>query len=345
MQSITLHGHKNMAQQIDDIALAWDSLATGTDSSGWRTIHIASVGPCAIAAGVLFPGKEEALLTHFSSRLVAPSDKLPEAQGFSVTRVEPNNDGKAWLALTRKPTGSVELFVSMVTDVMRAMRADPHEEEAGLLRIFLGRIRAWQEFMRKGVQTLSPEAEIGLVGELCMLKSIINSGIPAAIALEDWIGPFDGIQDFIIGSGAIEVKATLSPLGFSAKIGSLEQLDTSTRQPLFLSGVRLQQVANGQSLPEFVEAFRKMIQGDAEAERLLSDRLLAAAYFDVHADKYPRRFDLASMRILEIDESFPRLTSGNVPVGVRRAMYEIDLDKVSGENYATEQVLKKLGAI
>lgn len=334
-----------MAQQIDDISLAWGSLATANESSGWRTIHIASVGPCAIAAGVLFPGKEEALLTHFSSSLVAPSDKLPESQGFSVTRVEPNNDGRAWLALTRKPTGSVELFVSMVTDVMRAMRAEPHAEEAGLLRIFLGRIRAWQEFMRKGVQSLSPEAEIGLVGELCILQSIIDSGIPAAIALENWVGPFDGIQDFIIGSGAIEVKSTLSPLGFPAKIGSLEQLDTSTRQPLYLSGVRLQQVAHGQSLPEFVEAFRKMIQGDAEAERLFSDRLLAAGYFDVHADQFARRFDLAGVCNLEVDENFPRLTSGNVPVGVRRAMYEIDLDKVSGENHPMEQVLKRLGTI
>ena len=334
-----------MAQQIDDIALAWSSLATATDSSGWRTIHIAAVGPCALAAGVLFPGKEEALLAHFSSSLVAPSDKLPEAQGFSVARVEPNNDGKAWLALTRKPTGSVELFVSMVTDVMGAMRAEPHADEARLLRIFLGRIRAWQEFMRKGVQTLSPEAEIGLVGELCMLQSIIESGVPAAIAIESWVGPFDGIQDFIIGSGAIEVKATLSPLGFPAKIGSLEQLETSTRQPLFVSGVRLRQVAHGQSLPEFVDASRKMIEGDAEAESLLSERLLAAGYFDVHADKYARRFDLSGVRILEVDESFPRLTSGNVPVGVRRAMYEIDLDKVSGENIATEQALKRLGAI
>lgn len=334
-----------MAQQIDEIELAWRSLATATDTSGWRTIQIASVGPCALNAGVLFPGKEEALLAHFSSSLVAPSDKLPEAQGFCVARVEPYNDGKAWLTLTRKPSGSVELFISMVSDVLGAMRAEPYADEARLLRIFLGRIRAWQEFMRKGIQTLSPEAEIGLVGELSMLQAIIEAGVPSAIAIDAWVGPFDGIQDFIIGTGAIEVKATLSPLGFPARIGSLEQLDNSTRQPLFVSGARLSQVASGQSLPEFVSSTRQVIQGDSEAESLLSERLLAAGYFDVHADKYVRRFDLAGLRIIEVGDSFPRLTSGNVPVGVRRAMYEIDLDKVSGENFPTEKALKKLGAI
>lgn len=334
-----------MAQQIDDIELVWSSLATATDTSGWRTIHIASVGPCALSAGVLFPGKEQALLAHFTSSLVAPSDKLPEAQGFSVARVEPHNDGKAWLALTRKPSGSVELFTSMVSDVLGTMRAEPNADEVRLLRIFLGRIRAWQEFMRKGVQTLSPEAEIGLVGELTMLQSMFEAGVPSAIAIKAWVGPFDGVQDFIIGSGAIEVKATLSPMGFPAKIGSLDQLDNSTRQPLFVCGARLRQVANGQSLPEFVDSTRHIIQGDAEAECLLSERLLAAGYFDIHADRYARRFDLASLRIMEVGEGFPRLTSGNVPVGVRRAMYEIDLDKVPGENFATEKALKQLGAI
>jgi hypothetical protein len=270
---------------------------------------------------------------------------LPEAQGFSVSRVEPSNDGKAWLALTRKATGSMELFVYMVTNVIAAMRAEPHSDEVRLLRIFLGRIRAWQEFMRKGVQALSPEAEIGLFGELAVLQAIIEAGVPSAIAVEAWVGPFDGIQDFIIGSGAIEVKTTLSPLGFPAKIGSLEQLDNSTRQPLFVSGAKLRQLANGQSLPEFVNSTRQIIQGDAEADSLLSERLLAAGYFDVHADKYARRFDLADLRIIEVDNGFPRLTSGNVPVGVRRAMYEIDLDKVSGENFSTKTALKKLGAI
>lgn len=39
------------------------------------------------------------------------------------------------------------------------------------------------------------------------------------------------------------------------------------------------------------------------------------------------------------------MTSGTVPAGIMKAMYEIDLDKASGENVSIETALKKLGAI
>ena len=82
-----------------------------------------------------------------------------------------------------------------------------------------------------------------------------------------------------------------------------------------------------------------------EAERLLSERLLAAGYFDAHADRYPRRFALAGIRVVEVGHDFPRLTSGTVPAGIMRAMYEIDLDKAPGDNVGAEGALKKLGVI
>ena len=74
-------------------------------------------------------------------------------------------------------------------------------------------------------------------------------------------------------------------------------------------------------------------------------RLLAAGYFDAHADRYPRRFALAGTRVVEVDDRFHRLTSGTVPAGIMMAMYEIDLDKVPVDNVGAEGALKKLGAI
>jgi len=334
-----------MAQPIDDIELAWSSLRDSADTSGWRSISIATVGSCSLRAGRSFPDKSEALLAGFASSTVPAAEKLPEGQGFTVARVDPTGDGMTWLALTRNPHGSLELFGAMVADVVNAMGHESGADEQRLLRIFLGRIRAWQEFMRKGAQALSPEAEVGLIGELTLLRAIIETGAPQAQAIESWVGPLDGVQDFEIGAGAMEVKATLSAAGFPAKIGSLEQLDDSTRQPLFVAAARLRQTDSGASLPEFVEAMRVAIKGDAEAERLLSERLLAAGYFDAHADRYPRRFALAGIRVVEVGEGFPRLTSGTAPAGIMRAMYEIDLDKAPGDNVGVEGALKKLGAI
>lgn len=334
-----------MALPIDDIELAWSSLRESADASGWRSISISAIGTCSLRAGRSFPEKEEALLAGFATAAVPAAEKLPEGQGFSVARVDLAQDGMTWLALTRKSDGSLELFSAMVADVVRAMSIEGASDEHRLLRVFLGRIRAWQEFMRKGAQALSPEAELGLAGELTLLGAFVDAGVPSAIAIESWVGPLDGIQDFELGTGAMEVKTTLSNTGFLAKIGSLEQLDDSVRQPLFLAGVRLRQTETGQNLPDFADAIRHAIKGDAEAERLLNERLVAAGYFDAHADRYPRRFVHAGTCVIEVAADFPRLTLGEVPVGITRAMYEIDLDKAPGDNVGVAAALKKMGVI
>lgn len=334
-----------MALLIDDIELAWRSLRDSADASGWRSISVATIGPCSLLAGLSFPDKNEALLASFSSSAIPAAEKLPDGQGFAVSRVEPNGDRLTWLALTRSAHGSLELFAAMVADVGHAMDAESSADEKRLLRVFLGRIRAWQEFMRKGAQALSPESEIGLVGELTLLRAIIDAGLPLASAIESWVGPLDGVRDFEIGTGSLEVKATLSAAGFPARIGSLEQLDDSVRQPLFLAGARLRQTDTGQSLPELVAEMRDVAAGEPEAVRLLSDRLIAAGYFDAHTDRYIRRFTLADTRVVEVKEGFPRLTPGSVPLGVTKAIYEIDLDKTAGPSIPAADALKKLGAI
>lgn len=334
-----------MARLIDDFELAWRSLRDSADASGWRSISISTIGPCSLLAGLSFPDKNEALLASFSSSAIPAAEKLPDGQGFAVSRVEPNGDGMIWLALTRSSHGSLELFAAMVADVAHAMDAEPGADEKRLLRVFLGRIRAWQEFMRKGAQSLSPESEIGLVGELTLLRAIIDAGLPLASAIESWVGPLDGVRDFEIGTGSLEVKATLSAAGFPSKIGSLEQLDDSVRQPLFVTGARLRQTDTGQSLPELVAEMRDVAAGEPEAMRLLDERLIAAGYFDAHADRYVRRLALVDTRVVEVKAGFPRLTPGSVPLGVTRAIYEIDLDKAVGPSIPVADALKKLGAI
>lgn len=334
-----------MARPTDEFLLAWESLTGESTKDGWRSIPIARAGSCHLMAARRFPGNGESLLAHFPSIKIPVAEKLPEGHGFTIERVDPHGDGKTWLALTRNESGSIELFVAMVGDVIGVMDSDAASGDERLLSIFLGRVRAWQEFMRKGVQGLEPEAEIGLIGELSFLADMIDAGIKASLAVESWVGPLDGIQDFEVGTGAVEVKATLSATGFPAKIGSLEQLDDSIRQPLFLAGVRLSQTGSGRNLPEFAAHVRGLLKDDTEAQRLFADRLLVAGFFDAHVDRYARRFSIVGTRIIEVGEGFPRLTHGTVPDGIRKAKYEIDFDRASGENLGPEGAFKKLGVL
>lgn len=333
-----------MVRPTKDFMVAWNALSGHSGETGWRCIALAPAGSCALMAGRRFPGNEESLLLGFLSATVPVAEKLPEGHGFWISRVDPHADGRKWLALTRRESGSIELFAEMVADVSGAMDAAVAGGEDRILRTLLGRVRAWQEFMRSGAQSLGPEAEIGLVGELSFLGAVLDAGIPPPLALEGWVGPIGGIQDFEIGHGAVEVKSTLSAQGFPAKIGSLEQLDDSARKPLLVAGVKLSQSDSGLNLPDTVLAVRARLEGDQEAQGILGDKLLASGYLDSHAERYTRRFTLQHIRVVEVGQGFPRLTSANVPSGIRRANYEIDLDHTPGTDLGVQAALKRLGA-
>lgn len=316
-----------MTLPSEQLALAWNSLAASAETGeGWRSIAVSPAGAALVHAGLRFPSGAEAILVRFSASSVSTTVKLPDGGGFLVELVS-LEDGFAWVALTRREAGSLDLFASMASDVATALSSCPAVDEAKSLSTLLGRVRAWQEFMRKGGAPLSAEAEIGLFGELSLLRAILDEGLDVPTVCDAWRGPLGGLRDFEIGTGGIEVKSTLTPSGFRAKVGSLEQLDDTERQPLFLAAVRLCQIQGGQSLPDAVETTRDIIAGDLLAERLLAERLIASGYRDRHADTYTRRFKIAEVQVYRVDQRFPRLTPHSVPQGVERASYVIDIEK------------------
>jgi hypothetical protein len=268
---------------------------------------------------------------------------MPEGVGFEVAREDPHGDGNTWIALTRKDAGSEEMFAEIVLDVVGTMDAVSEADEEVILRTMLSRVRAWQEFMRKTPRGLSPEAEIGLAGELTFLAMLLDAGVPAASVVEAWVGPVGGVQDFEIGTGAIEVKSTLSNNGFPAKIGSLEQLDDSFRSPLYLVGVRFSLASGGSTLGEIATSLVERMSHGSGAASAFVDSLVAAGLPPAQFNNYMRRFVPVSCRILEVGEGFPRFVPGSVAEAVRRVYYELDLDKVAGYGLDIVEVLERLG--
>jgi hypothetical protein len=332
----------------DRLRAAWRALAGDGESEGWRTIPIELDAPCRLLAGRHFPGNEEAVLIGFRSIRIPPDSHLPHARGFRVTRIgrEVLGGTHVWLSLWREPTGSIELFAMMAGDVVAMLEACSTSGEGGLFQRFLGRIGAWQDFMERGRDgLLGPEAEVGLYGELVVIKALLGAGIPATPAMNAWQGPLDGLQDFIVGTGAIEVKTTVAVNSFPATIVSLEQLDESLKQPLFLAAVRLSLGNSGKPLPEFIAELRDLLRDEPTALGVFENRLVQAGFLDALADRYTRRFALAGTTILPVDGKFPRLTRCNVDAVIRRARYELDLDLVSVAGIELSRALEQLGAI
>lgn len=334
-----------LQNDISRLQSAWRALAGESEQGGWRTIPIEPHGSLHLLAGRHFPGNEEAILVGFNAVPVPPDSQLPQGHGFRVERVRHETPGQAkvWVSLARQPVGSLDMFSRMAEDVIGMLRGYVHVDDQTLFRLFIGRIEAWQEFMHQGrALVLGPEAEVGLVGELLFLKLLLERGFSAAAILDGWQGPLDGLHDFLIGSGAIEVKSTVAAQGFPATVGSLEQLDSSLVHPLFLAGIRLALNSSGKTLPEIVASLSSLLDGAPEAKGRFETLVLKAGFFAAFSDRYKRIFSHVETRMLLVNEEFPALTRGNVNTAIRKVRYELDLDLIGTPGMVLDRAFEAL---
>jgi Putative PD-(D/E)XK family member, (DUF4420) len=320
-----------MALQSDaeELQSAWRALADDARSSGWRTIPVLTGGPCPLMAGRRYPGNEEAIVVRFAAGTVPQSVQLPQGGGFNVTKLDSSsqNTGEVWIALSRQTGGNADLFLMMVVDVVGTLRALGNRDDIVVFHTILSRIAAWQAFMRGGRdRVLSAEAEVGLYGELEVLQALIDAGLTPRNALDRWKGPLDGLHDFVCEPGALEVKASVAAGVFRVNIGSLDQLDNSLIQPLFLTAVRLTMISGGTTLPEKIRRLRDRFSIDTDAVTIFGDLLLQAGFIDAVCDRYTRKFGLVGIQTFLVTEEFPRLTRNGISSAIRAARYEMDLD-------------------
>lgn len=326
----------------EELTAVWRALSGNDEGTGWRSMAISGLSNSRLMAGRHFPSNDEALLIGFESIVLPVASQLPQASGFRVERAETNRPGD-WLALVRQPQGSPDLFSRMVADIVATLAENASADESRQFQVFLGRIRSWQQFMKTGAAGLGPEAELGLVGELSLLDALLDAGIAAHVVVTGWLGPLDGLQDFELGHGAVEVKSTVAVEGFPASILSLEQLDDSVRQPLFVAGCRFRSGTGGTTLPQRIEFMRERLRIDGSALMIFENALLHSGFSDMHSDHYIQCFLATEVLYLLVDSVFPRLTAGSVPAGIRRARYEIDLDVSVGRSHSLDEVIEMIG--
>ncbi len=331
-----------LRSEPEELRSAWKSLSGNADGEGWRAI---SIGSSRCRAGVRSPGNEEALLVGFNLTATRAAN-LPQGRGFSVVRVgdAPSGGFDLWLAVSRKSAASLELFTLMAADVLAAVNSVSGDDELRPYQQFHARIRSWQQFMeRPRDRRLSDDEEVGLIGELTVFQYLLRAGIFAQTVADSWKGPANGLRDFVVDAMDIEVKATTSTNGFPARISSLEQLDDVSGRTVCLTALRFSVQDGGQTLPEVIDSVRNRIgdNGRVSFER----NLLLAGYEDAHAPEYLRGFILVGERNFLISEEFPRLTRSAVPIAIRSADYEIDLDLIEAESVDFDYLISGLGAL
>ncbi len=325
-----------------ELLSAWRSLSSAETCEGWRVIAIGS-GRC--RAGVKFPANEEALLVGFNMPFPAASD-LPQGRGFEVARVggAPSGGFDLWLGVTRKPTASLEMFTLMAADVLAAVNTGSENGELRAYYRFLSRIKSWQQFMeRPRDRRLSDEDELGLFGELSVVRRLLKTGLSSSSVMEYWRGPANGLRDFMTETFDLEVKSTTSANHFPVRISSLEQLDDVSGQTVCLAAFRFSIQDSGASLPALIDTVRIEMGEDGLAA--FERSLLLAGYEDAYAAEYTRSFVSVDERAFMMADSFPRLSRTETPLAVRSAEYELDLDLVDATTVELNDIILALGGL
>lgn len=322
-----------MLTDIEELRAAWGALASQRSEKGFLTIALGHSGG-RFRGGISYPEEAEMLLVGFDVETPPAKKDMPEGKGF-IVHIETKEvlaGYNFWICLSRQSGASLDLFSQMAIDIVASLTAVEKKSELWLLNVMLGRISAWQDFMRRPlVHSLTAEEELGLFGELLVLECALLEGKSASDVVQAWVGPSGGLQDFQTEKIGLEVKSTQSAHGFPVQIGSLEQLNPFSGRAVLLAALRLCEQSTGRTLPELVDEVRLLLSKVPSSLAHFERTLLFSGYTDSEIDQFQRRRVLVESRVFEIDDKFPCLTRSNTRPEIRSASYEIDVDLVPAQ--------------
>ncbi len=202
------------------------------------------------------------------------------------------------------------------------------EQELVLIQALQNRFVQWKELfiMAKG-PGLTLDKQIGLFGELYLLKKLfLQTGLLAEI-LSIWTGPETGIRDFEKNNSAIEVKTTHTHNHQKIRISSERQLDTALLQNLFLFHLSIEKRNSDENtLNTIVAEIYSIIDHNKLLGNILKRKLISAGYFEHHQPIYQNMsFLIREEDFYKIEDNFPRIEEKDLLKGVGDVKYSIIL--------------------
>lgn len=227
------------------------------------------------------------------------------------------------------------IFAVLCEDLFQTVFAI--EQELVLIQALQNRFIQWKELfiMAKG-SGLTLEKQIGLFGELYLLKKLLlQTGLLAEI-ISIWTGPETGIRDFEKNNCAIEVKTTYTHNHQKIQISSERQLDTALLKYLFLFHLSIEKRNSDENtLNIIVEEIYSIIGHNKLLCNVLKRKLISGGYFDHHRPIYQNMsFLIREEDFYKIENNFPRIEEKDLMKGVGDVKYSIILTSET-EEYRT----------
>lgn len=185
----------------------------------------------------------------------------------------------------------------------------------------------WRNFflLEKDI-LLSKERELGLLGELSLLRQLIEIYGPVTVSF--WSGCNDETHDFYIQGNAIEVKATVQKAPYRANISSEYQLDTQdVLHDLYLQFYAFRKSeSDGFTLSEMVQEVEQLLISDATNLQQFHEKLERYGYLPACAELYSTGYFHREDNLYKVGTGFPRIERSKLEAGLSNVSYSISMD-------------------
>jgi hypothetical protein len=239
-----------------ELALKWSELLENRSTRGYKSLRISPECICDLFIGVNSDGRR-CLILSLPQGFVLDFNEI-QIQNLTIKYFRDTN----YIVLQLNDPRFHDLFDDLVLSMYHGIRNIQEAEEYS--KYFIQAFHRWSEFFEDKISDiLSEEAIKGMIGELLVLKSLINDSNSAEIntILNSWKGPYGKGNDFELETKHLEVKAK-TPSAVDVKIASEFQLETTAGKGLELIVISLSSDFNtGITIEQLLIEIRELVHG------------------------------------------------------------------------------------
>jgi hypothetical protein len=185
-------------------------------------------------------------------------------------------------------------------------------------------IKRWRAFWSSAGKPLTFEEKLGLFGELYLLNRLLIPRL-GTTAVSTWKGPLGERHDFQAHCWHIESKVTTKTAPIF-RIHGHDQLTPPERKQLLLFCLfASKETGAPDSIEKEVDSIRALLRSDPSALGEFDEALVAIGWF---SSEEPFHLRVRGADFYLVGESFPSLGMQELPDGVTRIDWEIDLSQI-----------------
>jgi len=252
---------------------------------------------------------------------------------------------KKTLTFLLKEEAALRQFRIFCEDCIESVEQLQTSNPPAVLTSLASVVENWVElFGSNNKKGLSKSSELGLIGELLVMRNILMASINPSDSVLSWHGPKRHEQDFSFNSSLIEVKCQLASKDKVFSISSLDQLDGISGQ-IYISHVGISPASESSvesfSLPSLVDEMIVALSGDNYTIDTFMGLLELVGYHhdgEISFDHYVENF----MNIFKVTNGFPKIIKSDVHKAIDKCSYRINAAMLGEWQIPRHQLLQEI---